>query len=54
MFGEYLTRVLCRDDGAVSTEYALLITLIAAVIITLVFDMGRSVAAFFQHVATSF
>lgn len=47
-------RNLTDDTGATATEYAILITLIAAAILAIVFGVGGQIAAFFQEAAESF
>ena len=42
------------DDGAVATEYAILITLIAGLLIALVFTIGSLMAVHFGRAAAIF
>jgi len=47
-------RVLTRTDGATATEYVILITLIAVVIIGVVFAIGGQLSGFFEAAAGAF
>jgi len=43
-----------REDGATATEYAIIITLIAGVILTVIFVIGGQMSGFFQAAAEVF
>ena len=46
--------VLSDDHGAVATEHAILITLVAGVLVAVVFAIGASIAVFFDSAAGIF
>jgi len=43
-----------REDGATATEYAIIITLIAGVILAVIFIIGGQMSGFFQAAAEVF
>jgi len=47
-------RSLARSDGATATEYVIVITLIAGVIIAVVFVIGGQLSGFFEVAANVF
>jgi pilus assembly protein Flp/PilA len=47
------TRIATRDRGATAVEYGLLVALIAAVIVAIVFILGRQVSTAFNSVSTA-
>ncbi|NLC12141.1 MAG: Flp family type IVb pilin [Firmicutes bacterium] len=47
-------RILFNENGAVMTEYALLLVLIALLVAAVLPGIGESVAGFFKSVSTSF
>ena len=49
-----ICKVLADDEGATMVEYAIMVSLIAAVCITVVTTLGKSVSNQFSTVNTSF
>jgi pilus assembly protein Flp/PilA len=49
----FLTRPLERDDGATAVEYALMVSLIAAVIVIAVAALGTKLTTIFNGVVSS-
>jgi pilus assembly protein Flp/PilA len=47
-------QILCDDDGATMVEYAIMVSLIAAICITFVTTLGQKVSNAFSTVNTSF
>jgi pilus assembly protein Flp/PilA len=49
----FLTRPLKRDDGATAVEYALMVSLIAAVIVIAVTALGTKLTSIFNSVVSN-
>lgn len=45
---------MSREDGATATEYAIIITLVAAVILATIFVIGGQLSDFFRGAAAIF
>ena len=54
MLTKTLSEVLGDDEGATMVEYAIMVSLIAAICITVVTTLGKSVSNQFSTVNTSF
>lgn len=49
-----LKKLVGDEDGAIMTEYALLVVLIALVVVLLVSEIGKSVMGFFESFTNEF